>query len=133
MAAPYNSYNASPDPARIAASSRRRQHALQPPSLLTTSLENARNSGGTFVQTPLSTTTLSSPFSGLPQSPGGAMRGVSPMALRSQNSFTGVYNPQQWEPLTNSSPNSSLAGDQRQVQSSRVVALAPRPVGPDGR
>ena len=129
MAAPYN---ASADPARLASSSRRRQHPLQPPSLLTTSLENARNAGGNIVHTPLSTTTLSSPFSGIPQSPAAAMRAVSPMALRSQNSFTGVYNPQQWGPLNNASPASSVAGDQRQGQSARVVVLAPRPVGPDG-
>jgi len=135
MAAPYNSYNTSPDPSGIATSSPRRRQPVQPPNLLTTSLGNARNAGlgiGGIVQTPVSTTTLSSPFSAFSQSPAGAMRGASPMALRSQASFSGTYNPQQWGPLNNRSPNSSSAGDHRPARSSRVVALAPRPVGPDG-
>ena len=137
MAAPSNSYNASLSPARTATSSRHRQQAVQPPNLLTTSLENARTSNtglgiGAIVQTPVSATTLSSPFSGFPQSPASAMRSASPMAQRSQSGFSGTYNPQQWGPLSNGSPSSSSAGDHRRVHSSRVVALAPRPVGPDG-
>ena len=134
MAAPYNSYNASLRSAEIASPSRRRQHPVQPPNLLTTSLENARSAGlgiGGIVQTPVSATTLSSPFSGPPQSPAGATRGASPMALRSQPGFSGTYNPQQWGPLSNGSPSAS--GDHRQARSSRVMALAPRPVGPDGK
>lgn len=130
------SYNVSPAPAGIASSPRRRQHAAQPPNLLTTSLGNARNAGlgiGGIAQTPVSTTTLSSPFSGYPQSPGGAMRGTSPMAFRSQAGFSGAYNPQQWGPVATGSPSSSSAGDHRQAQSSRPLALAPRPVGPDGK
>ena len=55
------------------------------------------------------------------------------MARRSQASFSGTYNPQQWGPLTNSSTSSPAVGDHRQAQSSRVLALAPRPVGPDGK
>jgi len=136
------SHNVSPTPATgIATSPRRRQQAIQPPNPLTTSLGNARNAGlgiGGFAQTPVSSTTLSSPFSGHPQSPyaqspGGAMRGASPMALRSHGSFGGIYNPQQWGPVGNGSPISSSAGEHRQAQPSRVVALAPRPVGPDGK
>lgn len=136
MAAPYNSYNAAPASTGIASSPRRRQQALQPPNLLTTSLGIARNAGfgtGSIVQTPVSTTTLSSPFSGIPQSPGGAMRGASPMVPRSRTGFNGTYNPQQWGSLNNGSPSSSSAGGHRQAQPSRVVALAPRPVGPDGK
>ena len=136
MAAPYNSYSVSPGPAGIATSPRRRQQADQPPTLLTTSLGNARNVGlsfGGIVQTPVSTTSLSGPFSGYPQSPGGAMRGASPIALRTQAGFNANYNPQQWGPVRNGSPGSSTTGGHRQAQLSRVVALAPRPVGPDGK
>lgn len=136
MAAPYVPCNTSPNPVGTASPSRRRQQALRPPNLLTTSLGNARNAGlgiGGNGHTPISTTSLSSPFSGFPQSPGGAMRGTSPMALRSQASFSGTYNPQQWGPLSNSSTTSPATGDHRHSQASRAVALAPRPVGPDGK
>jgi len=63
------------------------------------------------------------------------MRGASPMALRSQAGFSAAYNPQQWGPVSHTSPNSmSTGGEYRHApQSSRVQALAPRPVGPDGR
>lgn len=141
MTSPYTSHNVSPTPvSEIATSPRRRQQAVQPPNLLTTSLGNARNAGlgiGGIGQTPLSSTSLSSPFSARPQSPyvhspGGASRGASPMALRSQSSFSGTYNPQQWGPVGNGSSISSSTAEHRQAQSSRVLALAPRPVGPDG-
>ncbi|KAL6717523.1 hypothetical protein ACLMJK_005438 [Lecanora helva] len=136
MAAPHDSYNAPPDSVGAASSSRHRQQAVQPPNLLTTSLGNIRNAGlgiglGGNNQTPVSTTSLSSPFSAFPQSPGGAMRGQSPLASRSQASFSGTYNPQQWGPLSNNSTNSPAGGDHRPARSSRVVALGPRPVGPD--
>lgn len=140
MTSPYISQNVPPTQASgIATSPRPRQQAIQPPNLLTTSLGNARNAGlgiGGITQTPASATTLSSPFAGHPQSPyvqssGGASRGASPMALRSNSSFSGTYNPQQWGPVNNVSQMSS-AREHRRAQSSRVVALAPRPVGPDG-
>ena len=119
---------------------RRRQHAIQPPSLLTTCLENTRNAGltgiGLIQQPPSSTTTsLSSPFSAHPQSaypasPGGAMlTGASPMNFRPPTALPAAYNPQQWGPMSNTSPQSAP----HLPQNSRVVALAPRPVGPDGK
>ena len=110
---------------------RRRQNdeSLQPPSLLTTSLENARASNlavGTALRTPTTATTLSSPFSAHPHSAypssAGAMSTSSPMAVRHTSSFPAAYNPQQWGPMNSSSPRPT----------SRVVALAPRAVGPDG-
>lgn len=133
--------NVSGGPAGIETSPRRRQTPNQPLNL-TTSLGNARNAGlgiGGMVQTPISGTTLSSPFSAYPQtsypqSPGGTMRGgASPMASRSGSGFSGHYNPQQWGAVNNVSPNSmSMAGEHRQTsQSSRTAHLAP--VGPDGK
>ena len=124
-------YNVSGGPAPP----RRRQNPNQPPNLLTTSLGNARNAGlglGRVVQTPISSTTLSSPFSAYPQStnpqsPGGAMRGASPMASRSASAFSAHYNPQQWGAVNNfSSTSLSMAGEHRQTSH-----LAPHPVGPD--
>ena len=135
MSAPYPY---APPPAQEGPSSpRRRQHAVQPPNLLTTSLGNARNIGlglGGSIQTPLSTTSLSSPFSTYqpspyPASPGGAMRGVSPMATRTPAAYNTPYNPQQWG---SSSSSSSSALGTRPRQLTRVEQLAPRPVGPDG-
>lgn len=123
----------------------RRQHALQPPSLLTTTLGNAHNLGlGIAGHTPVSATSLSSPFSTYqtspyPGSPTGAMRGASPMVHRPPSAFNTAYNPQQWGPVRSGSspaPNSSSrpASIIRQPnQSTRVAVLAPRPVGPDGK
>lgn len=146
MSTPSN-YIVSPAQAGIAITTpRRRQHAAQPPNLLTSSLGQARNNGlgiGGIPQTPISTTSLSTPFSAyplspysaVPPSPGGAMRGSSPMAFRSQAGFSAAYNPQQWGPVSHTSPNSASTGGEHshQGRSSRVTALAPRPVGPDGR
>ena len=137
-------YNVSGGPAGIASSHRRRQlSSNQPPNLLTTSLGNARNTTlgiGAMVQTPISSTTLSGPFSAhplcsYPQSPGGAVRETSPMASRSASTFSGRYNPQQWGVVNSASPNAmSIAGEYRQTsQSSRTAHLAPRLVGPDGK
>ena len=122
---------------------RRRQLPNQPPNLLTTSLGNTRSAGlgiGAVVQTPISSTTLSGPFSAYsqypyPQSPASTVRGASPMASQSASAFSGHYNPQQWGAVNNVSPNSmSMAGEHRQTnQSSRAAHLAPRLVGPDGK
>ena len=125
----------------IAPSPRRRQHAVQPPNLLTTSLGNARAGLGigAISQTPISATSLSSPFaasayplSTIPTSPGGAMRGTSPMTFRSQSGFSSSYNPQQWGPVGNETPGVSTTRLTR-GQSSRTTVFAPQPVGPDGR
>lgn len=119
--------------------SRRRQHAIQPPNLLTTTVGNAHNLG----QTPISATSLSSPFSSHHPSPyagsaTGTMRGSSPMVRPTSSAFNTAYNPQQWGPVSsgsNSIPNSASrsAGIRQPIQSSRVTALAARPVGPDGK
>ena len=120
--------------------SRRRQHALQPPSLLTTTVGNAHNLG----QTPISATSLSSPFSShqpssYPGSAIGTMRGSSsPMVHRPSSAFNMAYNPQQWGPVSsgsNSIPTSASrsAAIRQPMQSTRVTALAARPVGPDGK
>ena len=139
MATPYP-YTQSPTGLRNATppTASRRQHAVQPPSLLTTSLENARNPSlagpGGLLATPISTTSLSTPFSAYPvqspyaQSPGGAMRGASPMTFRSQGGFSAPYNPQQWEPLSDGAAQSPSTAQRQQ----RSVPLAPRLVGPDG-
>ena len=121
-------------------SPRRRQHAVQPPILLTTSLGNARNIGlglGGSIQTPLSTTSLSSPFSTYqaspyPASPSGAMRGISPMATRTPAAYNAPYNPQQWGNANTPSSSATTPLSSRQRQATRVESLAARPVGPDG-
>lgn len=115
-------------------SPRRRYPLGQGPSLLTTTLGNAHLSShghsGT-VQTPSSTTTLSSPFA-YPPSPGGALRATSPMSLRAPAVFSGAYNPQQWGSLGNNSPSSARSGASSSRQHSQTTRLAPRLVGPDG-
>ena len=123
-------------------SPRRRQHAIQPPALLTTALPAVQHYGlglGLNGQTPVSTTSLSSPFSvhqssPYPASPGGALRGSSPMAARTAT-FNSPYNPQQWGPLSGHSQNpvSVLATSSRQPrQTPRVAPMAEQPRGPDG-
>ncbi|KAI9852151.1 MAG: hypothetical protein M1830_006817, partial [Pleopsidium flavum] len=82
---------------------RTRRHAVQPP-MLTTTLSGPHNDGvglGLTAQTPISTTSLSSPFSQYnpsiyTASPGGASRTTSPMASRNSAIFNVPYNPQQW-------------------------------------
>ena len=125
-------------------SPRRRQRAPQPPSLLTTCLGNAQSAGlGLSVngQTPVSTTSLSSPFSvhqpssPYPASPAGALRRVSPMATRSAAGFNAPYNPQQWGSMSNSSPvpvSTSTFSTTQPRQHSRLVASTVQPRGPDG-
>lgn len=124
---------------------RRRQHVIQPPNLLTTTLGNAHNGGvGLNNHTPISSISLSSPFSAYPSSPypaspAGAMRGTSPMVHRAPSSFNAAYNPQQWGPVNNGSNASSnaasrTAGTRPLSQAiTRVAVLAARPVGPDGK
>lgn len=123
------------------ASPRRRQHAVQPPSLLTSTLGNAHISShgvGPNSQTPISTTSLSSPFSvhqasPYPSSPASTLRGSSPMALRSSSSFAAAYNPQQWGAMNSNGPsNSRSATATTTAQSGHGSRLAHGPVGPDG-
>lgn len=120
-----------------------RRHGLQPPSLLTTTLENAHSLGlGIAGQTPISATSLSSPFSSTHQrspyhaSPPGAMRGTSPVVHRMPATFNMAYNPQQWGPVNSGpTPNSSSrpTSMRQSSQSRRAPVLAARPVGPDGK
>ena len=132
-------HNNDPVPAHPSSTPRRRHPGVQPPSLLTTSLENnARQShnGVGPAQTPLSTTTtLSSPFSAFPQiqsahpTTGTPLSSVaSPMHSRQSPSVSAQYNPQQWGPMNGGTPSSAIQHSTRQ----RIVALAPRLVGPDG-
>lgn len=120
-----------------------RQHGHQPPSLLTTTLENAHSLGlGMASQTPISATSLSSPFSSAHQpspyhaSPPGAMRGTSPVIHRMPTTFNMAYNPQQWGPVNSGpTPNSSSrpTSMRQSSQSRRAPVLAARPLGPDGK
>ncbi|KAL8972000.1 MAG: hypothetical protein Q9183_000777 [Haloplaca sp. 2 TL-2023] len=121
----------------------RRQHAAgQPPTLLTTNFAGAQNQHlgiASASQTPLSTTSLSAPFSAYPTSahplsPQADFGESSAMATRSRGSFNAPYNPQQWGPLS-SSTSSTLDTATRSGQSSqstRFPRYAPRLVGPDG-
>lgn len=106
----------------------------QPPSLLTAARGNTHifsHSLAAEPRTPLSTTSLSSPFS-YPASPGGALTGTSPMASRNASPFNTTYNPQQWEPLSVGPLNNVrlLGGNRR--QGAQVPRPAPHHVGPDG-
>ena len=121
----------------------RRQNAAQPPTLRTTSLNNTQGLGLGYGlnagQTPISTTSLSSPFALHNASPYPASPSVtaSPMAVRSPATFSTPYNPQQWgrigsdgSPLVG--PAASTLSPLHARQSSRAVAYAPRLRGPDG-
>ena len=126
----------------LSTSPRRRQHAVQPPSLLTTTLGNAHISShgvGPNPQTPISTSTtsLSSPFSvyqasPYPSSPASTLRGSSPMALRPSSSFNAAYNPQQWGAMNSNGPSNSRSTVATTVQSGQGSRWAHGPVGPDG-
>ena len=130
--------NSSNNPPVILPSSppaRRRQHAIQPPNLLTTSLGNARYANqaiGSIQQTPVASTALSTPFSAHPQSaypssPADAMRGSS---FRHTPVHPTAYNPQQWGPVSSTSPQPPVQFPQTHRTQH---AYAPRQVGPDGR
>ena len=55
------------------------------------------------------------------------------MTSRSQMSYSGTYNPQQWGPVRSTSAGPASAENQRPLQSQIIPTLAPRPVGPDGK
>jgi hypothetical protein len=91
-------------------SPRRRDNVPQPP-VLTTSLSGLQFQGSGLVSAgPTPTTSLSSPFSQVnpspftpyASSPGGALRGTSPMASRQSGAYTTAYNPQEWGPVARS-------------------------------
>ena len=121
----------------------------QPPSLLTTSLNNnAQQLGlglsvGVNGQTPQSSTSLSSPFSLHHASPypeyGNSARGTSPMASRGTGGFNSQYNPQQWGPIANENAvvptiRSTFIVTHPRQSSSRVTTISTnQPRGPDGK
>jgi len=127
-------YGQLPATERLPVSPRRRQPIGPAPSLLTTTLGNAHTSShgrAANVQTPSSTTSLSSPFC-YPASPSGATRGTSPMASGASAGFSRAYNPQQWSRLSSSSAQSTRLTASASRQSSQASQLAPRAVVPDG-
>lgn len=93
-----------------AISPRRRDHVPQPPSLTTSLTGLPLQGGGLFGAMSTPTTSLSSPFSQVnpspytpyTSSPGGALRGTSPMASRQSSGYTSAYNPQEWVPVARS-------------------------------
>lgn len=117
-------------------------HVSQPPTLLTTALGAARSQSSAFLtpsQQPQSATSLSAPFSPYQHSaysptPSAVSREASPMATRTQASFNGSYNPQQWGPLSNpaSSPLEVATRAHQPNRPSRFPRFAPRQTGPDG-
>lgn len=119
----------------------RPQHAGEPPTLLTTTFGAVQNHSTRIAsgsETPLSATTLSTPFSPFLQSSAYPRsldpRDSSPMATRTQASFNAPYNPQQWGPLSSSTsgPLDAATRSRHPSRSSRYPNLAPRLVGPDG-
>ncbi|KAI3016890.1 hypothetical protein CBS147345_4542 [Aspergillus niger] len=113
----------------------RREHAVQPPPL-TTSLGGHQFQGlglalgSGYSSTPLSSTSLSSPFtqgqSPAVGSPGGAAIGSSPMASRQYNV---PYNPQDWGPVGSGSMNAGQATYTPPNSMLRIVSQ-PRSTGP---
>ncbi|KAI4263506.1 MAG: hypothetical protein L6R42_001355 [Xanthoria sp. 1 TBL-2021] len=129
-------------PPAPASSQPSRRHVGQFPTLLTTTFagphpQNLAIPSG--LQTPLSTTSLSTPFSAYPSSAyslsSSAEAGASsPMATRSRPTFNAPYNPQQWGPLrsSTSSPLEEATRTRHPSQSNRLARFAPRLLGPDG-
>ncbi|KAL8639533.1 MAG: hypothetical protein Q9228_003448, partial [Teloschistes exilis] len=118
----------------------RPQHAGEAPTLLTTTFGAVQNHSTRIAsgsETPLSATTLSTPFSPFLQSSAYPRsldpRDSSPMATRTQTSFNAPYNPQQWGPLSNStsSPLDAATRSRHPSRSSRFPNFAPRLMGPD--
>ncbi|KAL3479102.1 hypothetical protein BJX99DRAFT_223068 [Aspergillus californicus] len=105
---PYSGSTGWPTPRAVTSgqpSPGRREYAVQPPPLNTTFNNNQQFQGlgvglGTgYVSTPLSTTSLSSPFTHSPAvNSAGAVLGSSPMASRQ---YSVPYNPQDWGPVSN--------------------------------
>ncbi|KAF9887987.1 hypothetical protein FE257_009376 [Aspergillus nanangensis] len=117
-------------------SPRRREHALQPPPLMTTALSGQQLQGlgvalgAGYASTPLSTTSLSSPFtqsqSPAVTSPGSVLVGSSPMASRQYNV---PYNPQHWGPVAGGSVQGHSSYPQN--NSNNVLRIVPqRSAGP---
>ncbi|KAL8778138.1 MAG: hypothetical protein Q9213_007554 [Squamulea squamosa] len=118
-----------------------RRYGDQPPTLLNTSFAVPRPYNLAFPsgsQTPLSTTSLSTPFSAFPLSAcslsnSAEVGSSSPMATRSRPNFNAPYNPQHWGPLSSSSssPLEEATRNRHTSQSNRSAPFAPRLLGPD--
>ncbi|KAL2866570.1 uncharacterized protein BJX67DRAFT_131753 [Aspergillus lucknowensis] len=109
----------------------RREYAIQPPPL-TTAFNNHQlqglgvGLGAGYAATPLSTTSLSSPFTQSPavNSATSAAPGSSPMASRQ---YSVPYNPQDWGPLNNSPMN---AGQSAYASSGNILRIVPHQRAP---
>ncbi|KAB8074095.1 hypothetical protein BDV29DRAFT_174170 [Aspergillus leporis] len=119
----------------------RREHALQPPPL-TTALNGHQYHGlgvalgPSYSSTPLSTTSLSSPFtqsqSPATHTPGGTVAGPSSMASRQYNV---PYNPQDWGPVRGSGQSTypqtnnmlRIVPQSRQAGSHTEMSVSPPP------
>ncbi|KAL4752933.1 hypothetical protein BDW72DRAFT_47285 [Aspergillus terricola var. indicus] len=131
---PYTANTGWPTP-RSQPSPGRREYAMQPPPL-TTSFNTHQfqgqglgvGLGAGYLSTPLSTTSLSSPFTQSPAiNSAGAVLGSSPMASRQYNA---PYNPQDWGPVNNGPMNAgqspySQSGNMLRVVSQHRYAAQP--------
>lgn len=136
-------YAHAPAPSRhpTAPAALRRPHAAQPPSLLITALDNTRNPSlgvGSVTQTPLSSTSLSSPFaahsqSAFPHSPAGTMRAALSQNFRSYANVQNSYNPQQWGPMSSTASPQSLHPSTSTHRFHTGQTYGSQPVGPDGK
>ncbi|KAL2798419.1 hypothetical protein BJX66DRAFT_295560 [Aspergillus keveii] len=136
---PYTANNGWPTPRTVTSSqpSPRREYAIQPPPLTTAFNNNPQfqglgvGLGANYASTPLSTTSLSSPFTQSPavNSATGAAPGSSPMAARQYNvPYNNVpYNPQDWGPLNNGPMN---AGQPAYSSSGSMLRIVPHQRAP---
>lgn len=114
----------------------RREHARQPPPL-TTAFSGQHlqglgvQYGGNYASTPLSTTSLSSPFvqgqSPAVNTPGGVALGTSPMASRQYNV---PYNPQDWGPMNGGVMHAGQPSYAQPNNNMLRVMTHSRPAGP---
>ncbi|KAL4990609.1 hypothetical protein BDW68DRAFT_154063 [Aspergillus falconensis] len=123
---PYTANTGWPTP-RSQPSPGRREYAMQPPPL-TTSFNTHQfqgqglgvGLGAGYLSTPLSTTSLSSPFTQSPAvNSAGAALGSSPMASRQYNA---PYNPQDWGPVNNGPMNAGQSHYSQSGNTLRVVS-----------
>lgn len=124
------------NPASNQPSPGRRDHAIQPPPLTTAfSSQQVQGLGVAlgpgYASTPLSTTSLSSPFtqgqSPAVNSPGGAALGASPMASRQYNV---PYNPQDWGPVHGAPIHQAGQPSYPQSNNSMLRIMTHRSAGP---
>lgn len=112
----------------------RRDNVIQPPAI-TTSLSGlqfqASALSADYSATPASAVSGYNPFSSnsspyISASPGGAIRGTSPMDARLSAGYNAPYNPQEWGPVSRSSPyttNQMRALPRQQSEGERYSSL----------